>query len=410
MGDEEYTEDSQENIAESNTEEHISEQEENQEEVLSEPKEEPIKEEPKEEVHKEKPKEQKPEKARERKPFKQIIIDFYDTKYKQMMYVTLAIMIISMIAIGVQIFRTGDFINKDISLTGGTTLTLLTSQNVDIQELESYLNQQFPDNGLSVRRLTQLGSDVGIIIDGNNFDSQKIIDSLKTKISGIREEDYTVNMMGSSLGQSFFKETLKAIYVSFLFMGLVVFLYFGEDWKMKTVSSILTIIAGLMIFMGASNIIKDIIAYIIGAVVLFIYFRTSLPSFMMIINVFADLITTLAVVNLIGMKVSTAGIASFLMIVGYCVESNILITTKLIKKKEGVIIDKTVDAFKTGFIMTLTAISAVTIALVMTQSSVIKEIMAILLIGLFADLVYTWIQNVAFLRIYLDKKGIKNGL
>jgi preprotein translocase subunit SecF len=92
------------------------------------------------------------------------------------------------------------------------------------------------------------------------------------------------------------------------------------------------------------------------------------------------------------------------MIIGYCVESNILLTTKVIKKKEGVLIDKIVGAFNTGFIMTLTAITAVTIALVMTQSSVIKEIMAILLIGLFADLIFTWIQNVALLRIYIDKQ------
>jgi preprotein translocase subunit SecF len=404
MGDEGYNKDSEENLVDAEPiEETISEQEEKQDEVTEV---QPIK-----EVHKEQPKKQE-EKHKEhkqavlaqpKKPFKQRIIDFYDAKYKPMMYVTLALMIISMVLIGLQIYNTGEFINKDISLTGGTTVTILKNHVVNIDDIEEYLNQQFPEKGLSVRKLTQLGSDVGIIIDGNNFDAAALIKSLESKIGAIPEEDYTVNMMGSSLGASFFRETLKAIYVSFLFMGLVVFLYFGESWKMKALSTTLTIIAALMIFAGNTHIIKDIAAYIIGAALLVIYFRTSLPSFMMIVNVFADLIFTLAVVNLIGMKVSTAGIASFLMIIGYCVESNILITTKLIKKKDGIIIDKIVGAFKTGFVMTLTAIAAVTIALVMTQSSVIREIMAILLIGLFADLLYTWIQNVAFLRIYLER-------
>ena len=353
---------------------------------------------PKEKLKAEKPK----------KPFKQSLIDFYDTKYKQMMYVTIAIMIISMVLVGVKIAATGDFINKDISLKGGTTLTILTGKSIDIKLLESQLDEQFPGKGLSVRRLTRLGENIGLIIDGTDFNTGDVISSLEEKTGKIKQEDYTVNVMGSSLGASFFKETLKAIYVSFLFMGLVVFLYFGDSFKMKFAAAVLTITAGLMIFMGNQHIVKDIIAYILGVIVLAIYFRTSAPSFMMIINVFADLVVTLAVVNLIGMTISTAGIASFLMIIGYCVESNILLTTKLIKKKEGVIMDKLLGALKTGLLMTSTAIAAVTIALVFTQSAVIKEIMAILLIGLFADMVYTWIQNVALLRMYIDKKRAKH--
>jgi preprotein translocase subunit SecF len=404
MGDDQYKEDSEDNIIESDTvEQPISEQEAQQDEIIEE-------EQTIEEIHKEKPAEKKKEHKvgvvvpKDKKPLKQRLIDFYDTRYKQMLYITLSLMIISWILIGIQIYKTGDFINKDISLTGGITLTILTDQQVDVADLETYLNTNFPNDGISVRSLTELGSNIGIIIDGTNFDSEELVNSLSSKISGINKEDYTANMIGSSLGSTFFKETLKAIYVSFLFMGLVVFLYFGESLKMKIISSILTITAALMIFAGGTHIIKDIIAYILGAIILFIYFKNSAPSFMMIVNVFADLTLTLAIVNLIGMKVSTAGIASFLMIIGYCVESNILLTTKVIKKKEGVLIDKIVGAFNTGFIMTLTAITAVTIALVMTQSSVIKEIMAILLIGLFADLIFTWIQNVALLRIYIDKQ------
>src|SRR3989338_1657886 len=145
---------------------------------------------PKEKLKAEKPK----------KPFKQSLIDFYDTKYKQMMYVTIAIMIISMVLVGVKIATTGDFINKDISLRGGTTLTILTGESIDIKSLESQLEAQFPGKGLSVRRLTQLGSDVGLIIDGTDFNTADAISSLEEKIGKIEKEDYTVNVMGSSLG------------------------------------------------------------------------------------------------------------------------------------------------------------------------------------------------------------------
>jgi preprotein translocase subunit SecF len=379
---------------------------------------EPVQEDEKVEEKIEKPKEQiqkhhekpspkiVPEKPK--KHLKETIINFYDTQYRKLLYVTLAIFVISLVLIGVQIAATGDFVRKDISLTGGTTITLLNNQKLDIVSIENYLNSQLPGKDFSVRRLTQTGTDIGIIIDGPQFDSNEVIRVLSSKIGNINKDDYTVTMMGSSLGSTFFKETLKAIYISFLFMGAVVFLYFGESLKHKILTTSLTIIAALLIFVGSPNNYKDIVAYLIGFIVMIIYYKNSTPSFMMIVNVFADLTFTLAVVNLIGIKVSTAGIASFLMIIGYCVESNILLTTKLVKERSGILIDRLINCFKTGFLMTATAISAVSIALILTQSSVIKEIMAILLIGLIADLIFTWLQNVAMLRIYLEKK--QNGL
>lgn len=349
--------------------------------------------------------EEQPEKPK--RSFKESIIHFYDTKYKQMLFVTFGILILAMFLIGMQIAQTGDFVKKDISLSGGITLTIFHETELDIKDLEQYINAKFPGKDISVRSLTQLGENIGVIIEGTDFDSEEVVSALKEKIGDITKDDYSVSMMGSSLGSTFFRETLKSIFVSFMFMGLVVFLYFGENLKVKLISFALTSAIGILIFSGTTNLIKDTAAYIIGAVLLAIYYRNSRPSFMMVLNVFADLVVTLAIVNLIGMKISTAGVASFLMIIGYCVETNILLTTKLIKKKEGALIDRLIGAFNTGFIMTATASGAVIVALLTTQSDVIKEIMTILLIGLIVDMVYTWIQNVGLLRIYLDKTGAR---
>ena len=64
---------------------------------------------------------------------------------------------------------------------------------------------------------------------------------------------------------------------------------------------------------------------------------------------------------------------------------------------------------KTVFVVIFiaTAIVAVGVAMLVTQSEVIKEIMLILLIGLLADIINTWIQNVGLLRIYLERKERK---
>ena len=156
-------------------------------------------------------------------------------------------------------------------------------------------------------------------------------------------------------------------------------------------------------FFGNQSLIKDIIAYIIGVLLIGLYMKNSIPSFMVILNVFSDVVVTLAVINIMGIKLSTAGIAAFLMIIGYSVDTNILLSTKLLKKKEGSVTERLFNAMQTGLTMTLTTAAAIIVALIFTQSEVIKQIMTILLIGLIVDMIYTWLQNAGILRLYLDK-------
>jgi len=55
--------------------------------------------------------------------------------------------------------------------------------------------------------------------------------------------------------------------------------------------------------------------------------------------------------------------------------------------------------------MSVTTVSALVIALIFAQSDVLRQIMIILLIGLFVDLMSTWFQNAAIIRLYMEKKN-----
>ena len=144
------------------------------------------------------------------------------------------------------------------------------------------------------------------------------------------------------------------------------------------------------------------------ALVVFIYFRTIIPSSAIILAVLSDLFITLAVVNVIGMRLNAAGIAAFLMLIGYSVDTNILLSTRVLKRREGTYMERIYGAMKTGFMMSGTTLIAVSVALIFSQSEVIKQIMTILLIGLSVDLISTWVQNVGILRLYLERKEKKN--
>lgn len=307
------------------------------------------------------------QKQEPKKPFKQVLFDIYDKKYKLLLIIPMLILLFSLVQIGYQFYKTGDFLNRDISLKGGVTLTIPYEGGIDINQLQKQISGDFPRNEVVVRTLRSTGSVAGVIveadIDGTDkAQVDKLISSIEASLKAdLSKIDYGLEIIGSSLGASFFKESLIALAVAFLFMGLVVF----------------------------------------------IYFRTFIPSVAIILAAFSDMVFALAVINLMDIRIGTAGIAAFLMLIGYSVDTDILLTVRVLKRKEGTVMDRIVSSIKTGMTETMTAIVAVVVAMAVTQSEVIRQIMIILFWGLIADIFNTWIQNVGLLRIYVERKAKK---
>ena len=76
-------------------------------------------------------------------------------------------------------------------------------------------------------------------------------------------------------------------------------------------------------------------------IVVFITFRKLIPSLAVIFSAILDLVGTLAIISLLDFKLSTAGIAAFLMVVGYSIDTDILLTTRLLKGKMGTVYERT---------------------------------------------------------------------
>ncbi len=103
---------------------------------------------------------------------------------------------------------------------------------------------------------------------------------------------------------------------------------------------------------------------------------------------------------------STAGIIAFLMLIGYSVDTDILLTTRLLKRYEGTLNNRIFSAFKTGITMTLTSLFAIAAALIIVRSFsvVLTQIFTILVIGLSFDLINTWVTNLSILKWYVKRK------
>ena len=305
--------------------------------------------------------------VQQKKSIKQILFEIYDKKYKLLLIIPFLMLFLALAQIGYQVYKTGDFIKKDVSLKGGVTVTIPFDKNIDIDQIDRQISSKFPGNDVGVRSLRSAGTVVGLIVDAdiNGNDKaqvQNLLNAIESSLKiNLSEIDYGIEIVGSSLGASFFKESLIALIVAFLFMGLVVL----------------------------------------------IYFRTFIPSVAVILAAFSDMVVALAVMNLFDVRIGTAGIAAFLMLIGYSVDTDILLTVRVLKRREGTVMDRIVSSIKTGMTMTVTAIISTIVALAVTQSEIIRQIMLILLIGLIADIFNTWIQNVGLLRIYVEKKAKK---
>lgn len=290
---------------------------------------------------------------------KEKIQEIYEQKYKLLLFFSLALVALALLQIGIQYATTGDFVHKGISLKGGSTITI-TDTSVNIQELQQFLSSRFPQAEISVRTIGSAGNPVAIAIDSDVQKNEEIDALLSTLKEKVDTEDASVEIVGSSLGESFFRQTAKALLVAFILMSIVVFAYF----------------------------------------------RIPVPSLAVIAAAFSDIVVTLAVFNLTGEKLTTAGVAAFLMLVGYSVDTDLLLTNRVLRR-EGQLMDKIYGAIKTGSTMLLTTVAAVVVALLLVNNDTVKQIMLILFIGLIVDAIMTWIQNVAILRLYLERKGVR---
>jgi len=292
--------------------------------------------------------------------FKEKIKHFYETKYKWLELIPLILIIGAILQISLQAYTTGDFLNRGVSLKGGSTITINNVQGLDVTALETFLKQSYPTDDVSIRTLSAGGSVSGIAIDSDIQDKARIeefVQTLGQKVD-LQKSSYGVEVTGEALGSSFFKQAGIALLISFLLMAIVVL----------------------------------------------VYFRVWYPSLAVMVCAFSDIIVTMAIFNLTEIKLSTAGVAAFLMLIGYSIDTDILLTSRVLHRKEGTVMDRIYSSISTGMTMTITTICVVLVALIFVQSETIRQIMVIVLIGMFVDMIMTWIQNVYLLRWYLERK------
>jgi len=155
------------------------------------------------------------------------------------------------------------------------------------------------------------------------------------------------------------------------------------------------------------------ISFLLMAIVVFAVFREPMVSLLIVISALADILTAAASMNLTGVQLSLGTVAALLMLIGYSVDTDILLSMRVLKRK-GPVEEKIIGAMGTGLMMSGTTIAAV-IALILVSNflyliipsfsrmDVIADMSTVLIFGLAADIFNTWVTNAQGLRWYLNR-------
>jgi len=290
--------------------------------------------------------------------FKENFEKNYNLHYKLLIYIPVALLILTLSYLFYFSSINGDIINKDITLTGGTSIQVNSPTNIDA--LKTALTGKFEQ--FTIREISDIisGEQIAFIVE-TTASPEEIKPFLEEYLGyKLDNDNSSIEFTGSSLSGSFYNQLRLAVILSFILMAITVFLIF----------------------------------------------RTFAPSVAVVFAAFSDIMMTIAVIDLLGIKMSTAGIVAVLMLIGYSVDSDILLTTRVIKRKEGSVNSRVLSAFKTGMTMTLTSISVVIIGLIFTSSfsDIFSQIFTVLVIGLGFDILNTWTFNAAFIKWYEQRR------
>ncbi|QGA81604.1 protein translocase subunit SecF [Halomicrobium sp. LC1Hm] len=287
-------------------------------------------------------------------------VDYDQYTNRQLAAVPLAILALAiLILVGWSLFVSGSVaspgapVSPGIDFTGGSELTVVTSMS------KAEIGDQFDTEPISV---------------------QQAAENAEAETVGPNENQYIVRF------QSFDTQSLRDQAQSAdmqLLSSSSTSATFGGDNQTTAVVGVLIAFAGM-------------------SAIVFALFRSFVPSIAVVVSAFSDIVIPLAAMNVLGIELSLGTVAALLMLIGYSVDSDILLNNHILRRS-GSFYESVHRAMETGVTMTITSLSAMAVMAVVASFfniQLMASIGTVLVIGLAADLMNTYMLNLSLLRWY----------
>lgn len=272
--------------------------------------------------------------------------------HKILIAIPIILALLSLVLIGVNGLEQG------VDLKGGSQAELQLLDSVSSTELQDTLDAKLHTNNIKV---TNNGNNKVTVELENNVNSSTFTSAIQGKAKVI-----SYNEIGPVLSE----EAMGQIYIAMIF------------------------------------------AFLFMAVTVFIVFREPVPSVAIILAALCDILIALGGMSIFKIPLTIASVGALLMLIGYSVDTDILLTTRLLKRREGTVESRAKNAMYTGLTMSFAAIAAMGILyivtkLIMPEATTLSNISAVLVIGLIGDVLSTWLMNLGILKTYIDWRQAK---
>jgi preprotein translocase subunit SecF len=270
--------------------------------------------------------------------------DLYEKLQKPLTISTLLILVFAAIIIAGNIASYGFFMERDVELTGGKRVSFII-EDTDISKIEEAL----PEKNIKLYR----GTINNLVISmPSDADETEVINTVRKEVSVIGEP--TIEEIGPIIGEIFWQKAQTAFIIAFVLMSIIVF----------------------------------------------ILFRSPVPSLIIILSAITDMLGTIAIASLLGVELSLGVLAALIMVIAYSIDTDVLLTSSVLKQKH----KRITNTMKTGLTMTATTFSAVLALYLLTGSALLQTMALIIMIGVLMDIPVTWFTNAGLLRIWMDRK------
>ncbi len=262
----------------------------------------------------------------------------------------IAVLTISMLVLSVP-FSTDFRESALIRVQGVENVPDASAVEISVENLTGYnANVDIVENGL----------DIGI---GNvlNENETLLIKSMLLSRFGIPENSVTVEVRGATITSIYSEQAVRAMVGAFIAMGVIIFIAFRH--------------------------------------------RVTVGAILLAVGL--DLLGVFGCMALFRVELSLASVAGLLMLIGYAVDTNILLTTRVLKRVGGEPKEQVVDAMRTGLMMsgsTLTPLFAINI---LTTAPQLYQLTAVIIFGIIIDIFNTWFLNAAIIMRHAERQRRK---
>lgn len=277
-------------------------------------------------------------------PFGLPEVDYSKYSNRQLAAVPVGVLLAALVVIGGFWAVTGAPVDPGIAFSGGTEIRVIAEGDQSREDLENAFDTQ-------PASIQSVPSDDSFIV---TFGTEASVSTVEAQAQQAGFEVRSVDDISGS---------------------------FGESAQIQAIGGVIVAFGGM-------------------SVLVFAMFRSFVPSIAVVLSAFSDIVVPVALMNLFGIELTLGSVAALLMLIGYSVDSDILLNNHVIRRSGG-FYESAYSAMETGITMTLTSIAAMAVMTVVAALfgiGLLSSIGLILVFGLVTDLMNTYMLNMSMLR------------